>query len=117
MRMKLWGYGAPLLLHPGIQLGTQRVGGAAYGLLHVFVVVAGTDRVAIARAGLKRTALVVRAGLDGRVVVRKEHLKPGQAAGKTSQVLLDHVDYPSSERVGAVNLVVCVELDLQSLLL
>src|SRR5690606_19957100 len=102
-----------LLLHPGVELGAELVGGAADGLLDVLVVMAGTDGIAVARAGFEGTALVGGATLDGRVVVRQVHLEPAQAAGKTPQVLLDHRAHPLLEGVGAVNLVVGVQQDLQ----
>src|SRR5690606_18557606 len=80
----------PLLLHPGVELGAELAGGAADGLLDVLVVMAGTDGIAVARAGFEGAALVGGATLDGRVVVRQVHLEPAQAAGKAPQVLLDH---------------------------
>src|SRR5690606_26536379 len=113
--METCGSVAPLFLDPGVEFGAELVGGAADGLFHVFVVVAGADRVAVPRARFKRTALVVRAALDWRIVVRQEHLEPGDAGGKAPQVLLDHLAHALLKRVGAVNLVICVQLDLQSL--
>lgn len=71
-------------------------------------------RVAVARAGFERAALVGRTAFDGRIVVRQIDLEPAQAAGKAAQVLLDHAAHPLLERVGAVNLVVRVQLDLQT---